>query len=152
MSPNRCITPTLKFIVRCIMKTISFLGIVALMLALASGDALAKNPRTKSRTVDRCYKIKCSGSSSACFIFSLGHGIEVGYPGVASITQIPCSQTSVGGDPTPTTAVFAVTDGDSGIGWTNADGLVNESPQECDVTVYDDSPEFTSLSAWRAAQ
>lgn len=131
--------------------------VAGLLLASVAANVAVAAPKSKAhhnRTATTCWKIKCTGSSTTCFIFAIGHGMEGGIPGVLSMEKIPCNSSGALLDPIHADAIFIPTNGNpssGGMGWTAVDADIVQSSGDCNLTVYDDSPTYTSYTDWQAA-
>lgn len=114
---------------------------------IVCGVAVAK---PMPRTVQQCYEVKCTIGSVSCITIAQGNGIDVIIPGIADIKKVPCNGRVVV-NPVFGTGAFVHTETSTGdgLGWTNADAVVDAG--EGYVTEYDDSRIFTSYSEWYTA-
>lgn len=131
--------------------------VASLLLASVVVNAAVAGPKSKAHrngTETTCWRIKCTGSSVVCFIFTTGQNTEVGIPGVLSMEKVSCNKLGILPSPVHSDAMFVPANGDpssGGIGWTAIDADIVQSSGDCNLTVYDDSPTYTSYTAWQAA-
>jgi hypothetical protein len=120
------------------------IAIAVLLLAVNSAS---------SKTKDKCFKVRCRGTSGICISYGGSGGAESGIPGVAETTEIPCpSSGSILMPPfTYYGAIFIhdPSDPSQGVGYTNAD--VEGAAAEAGITTYDDTQQYSSFQSWQNA-